>query len=104
MSLHSAWLHVQIGQKRAAKEEIERHDTAYLYEYKRDLLRFVEQITDVLEERNGYDEEPDVDDDFPMELEYNDIPGVNAPPEMSSIEDWHLEQAYEDRVSGSYDE
>ena len=35
-------------------------------------------------------EEPDVDDDFPIELEYNDNPGVNAPPIWD--EDTYYEQ------------
>lgn len=40
------------------------------------------------EEWDGVDEEPpDVDDSFPIELEYNDIPGVNAPVDRYPFEE-----------------
>lgn len=42
---------------------------------------FLEAILVLTQPEDHPDEEPDVDDDFPIELEYNDIPGVNAPPE-----------------------
>ncbi len=37
-------------------------------------------------------EEPDVDDDFPVELEYDDNPGVNAPPILYDEDERWTEQ------------
>ena len=50
----------------------------------------------------GYDDEPDVDDGFPEDLEYG-MPGVNSPPDTHMHEDAHLEMEFEDRISGGYE-